>query len=85
VDLYVILDLGPGSDPRFHFFPSWRPEVDSESLALPEYHVLEREILHFEMPGPLEPAGPFYFWGALTTPGTYDVLDVDKQVFFLAP
>ena len=79
-DEYIILDLGPGYEPRYYFYPSWSPEIDYVTIYIPE-GIKVTTILNFTVPY-VPPSGPFTFWVILAEPGTYNLIDYDKADFY---
>ncbi|MBN2053499.1 S8 family serine peptidase [bacterium] len=79
---YILLDLGPGIDPRFFFWPSWNTAGDFQLRTLPAGSTYANTILEFTMPSPLGAGGPFSFWSGLLDAASQElVADLDRVEF----
>jgi len=69
-DFYLALEVNG----QFFFYPLWTPQPGRIPLELPGSLSGSWPILTVALPSPLDPAGPFAFWAALTSPADVRLL-----------
>lgn len=70
IEFYVVLGIG-GS---YYFYPNWQQDLSYESIPLPAYQGIYRDILHFTWPENVGNMYPLYFYSAMLQPGTVNVI-----------
>jgi hypothetical protein len=77
VDLYVILDLNcAGLENPYYFYPTWTTQLDYKRLELPADQKHVEQIFNFIWPhGVNGSLSGIYWWGAITVPDTYYLID----------
>lgn len=80
LDLYVVLDITAMDVPTpYYFYPSWGIEADFERIMVPADDTYEATILEFQWPsGVVGEEHGLTWWGAITLPGTYYLVDFER-------
>ncbi len=70
LDLYIALEV----EGNFFFWPSWGQDLDFQNMTVPGSGGRSESFMRFGWPGGTSSFGDLFFWGVMTTPGTFEVL-----------